>query len=111
MLPTRPCRWMLPCLCSRNNPAGTIEGEYTDTSGLNHGFVRAADGMITTFDVPGAVNGTFPANINPMETITGGYVDASFVGHGFVRGLNGVITTFDAPGAGTGPGQGTSPSC
>jgi hypothetical protein len=69
------------------------------------------NGAITTFDVPDAVNGTFPSTINPMGTITGGYVDANFVGHGFVRALNGVITTFDPPGAGTGPGQGTTPYC
>lgn len=73
--------------------------------------MRAADGTITTFDVPGAVNGTSPSNINPMGSITGSYVDASFVSHGFVRAANSTITTFDPPGAGTGPGQGTTPFC
>jgi hypothetical protein len=32
------------------NPAGAITGYYTDASGLSHGFVRAPDGAITTFD-------------------------------------------------------------
>ena len=78
----------------------TITGNYTDASGVNHGFVREKHGTITTFDVPGAVNGTFPSSINPMGTITGSYTDASFEPHGFVRALNGLITTFDPPGAG-----------
>jgi len=34
-----------------HHPAGTIEGDYVDSSDVSHGFVRASDGTITTFDV------------------------------------------------------------
>ena len=76
-----------------------------------HGFVRAADGTITTFDIPGAgtgaFQGTFPGGINPAGTIPGTYTDSSGVNHGFVRARDGTVTTFDIPDAGTGSGQGT----
>jgi predicted membrane protein len=85
------------------NPAGTIVGYYVDASDVSHGFVRAADGTITTFDAPGAgtdeFEGTIPAGINPAGVIAGEYIDMDFVYHGFVRAANGTITTFDAPGA------------
>jgi hypothetical protein len=67
------------------NPAGAITGSYFDASGVSHGFLQARDGTITTFDVPGAVNGTRPVAINPAGAITGSYFDASRVSHGFVR--------------------------
>ena len=88
------------------NTAGDIAGIYTDASGTNHGFVRAASGTITTFDAPGAGTGggddmgTDPNSINTAGVISGYYVDAGFTCHGFVRAANGTITTFDAPGAG-----------
>ncbi len=47
------------------NPAGAITGFYVDPNHVNHGFVRAPDGTITTFDAPGAVNGTAPSSIDP----------------------------------------------
>jgi hypothetical protein len=51
------------------NPSGAVSGGYFDPSGLYHGFVRAADGTITTFDIPGAgINpgeGAFPIGITP----------------------------------------------
>jgi hypothetical protein len=57
--------------------------------GVNHGYVRAADGDITTFDVPvagtGAGQGTIPFSNNPADAITGYYIDASGVSHGFLR--------------------------
>ena len=97
------------------NPAGTIAGIYFDASSVSHGFVRAPNGAITTFDAPGA--GTRPGQgtgglggaINPAGTIAGNYIDANFECHGFVRATNGAITTFDAPDAGTGLFQGTIP--
>ena len=84
------------------NLAGTIAGLYADASFVFHGFLRAPDGTITTFDAPGAVNGTTPSGINPAGAIAGTYSDASFVGHGFLRAPDGTITTFDPPGS-TGP--------
>jgi hypothetical protein len=81
------------------NPMGTITGSYTDANFLTHGFVRAPDGAFTTFDAPGAVNGTFPSGgITPNGTITGSHTDSSFISHGFVRAPDGAITTFDGPG-------------
>lgn len=75
--------------------------------------MRAANGTITTFDVPGAGTGSGPGTepyaINPAGEIAGWYTDASNVNHSFVRAAGGTITTFDAPGAGTGPGQGSLP--
>lgn len=76
-----------------------------------HGYLRARDGSITTFDAPGAgtgyLQGTFGQNINPAGVIAGQSKDANGVWHSFVRATDGTITVFDAPGAGTGAGQGT----
>jgi hypothetical protein len=92
---------------------------YLDGSNVLHGFVRAPDGTITSFDAPGAGriafcpppvicgNGTQGASINPVGTIAGQYADTGGVFHGFLRSPDGTITTFDAPSAGTSPGQGT----
>jgi len=92
------------------NPAGAITGFYSDASFANHGFLRDADGTITTFDAPGAAQGTFPQQINPAGSIAGYYTDASSVNHGFVRAADGTIRTFEAPGAGTHTFQGTTAS-
>ena len=94
------------------NPAGAISGTSLDANDVWHGFLRAPDGTITVFDVPGAgteaFQGTLNSGINQRGTIAGEYVDANNVGHGFVRAADGTLATFDAPGAGTGPGQ---PGC
>jgi hypothetical protein len=100
--------------------AGDIAGTYTDTNGARHGFVRAASGAITVFDVPGAdtspcassgmgvlMCGSGSFTINDAGEIVGAYMDVDNVGHGFLRAANGSITSFDAPGAGTGSYQGT----
>ena len=81
------------------NPAGAITGSYSDTSAATHGYVRAPDGMFTTFDAPGAVNGTFSICITPTGAIVGASFDAKFVGHGFLRAPNGIFTAFDPPGS------------
>jgi hypothetical protein len=71
------------------NPKGTITGDYVDARNVVHGFVRAPDGTITTFDAPGAGTGagqgTTANSNNPEGAITGYYIDASNVIHGFVR--------------------------
>jgi len=89
-------------------PAGEITGYYFDGSNVIHGYVRAPDGAITTFDAPDAGTGTYAVSINPKGQVTGAYADASGVDHGYLRSPDGTITSFDAPGAGTGPGEGTS---
>ena len=94
-------------------PSGAVEGVYVDANVVLHGFVRAADGTFTTFDVPsagtGAGQGTLPESNNTHGAIAGNYIDGSFVNHGFVRNSQGTFSLFDVPSAGTGPGQGTIP--
>ena len=66
-----------------------------------HGFLRAPDGTITTFDVPVAA-GNRANSINPAGAITGYYEvfdGTSFNVHGLLRAPGGTITTFDVPGA------------
>jgi hypothetical protein len=86
------------------NPAGAITGFYVDASSVQHGFVRAPNGIITEFDPTGSVF-TDPNAINAVGAITGFYFDANFVGHGFLRATDGTITSFDAPGADHTPGS------
>lgn len=80
------------------NDFGVIVGSYVDGNNLIHGFVRAADGKITTFDPPGASQGTYVGNINNEGVIAGTYNDANGVGHGFLRTPKGKYTVFDPPG-------------
>ena len=95
------------------NPEGAVVGGYADADYADHGFLRAPDGTLTTFDVPGGgtgpIQGTAAFKLNPARMITGPYVDASNVLHGYVRPPDGAFTKFDAPDAGTSPGQGTRP--
>jgi hypothetical protein len=91
------------------NSAAAITGSYLDANFVGHAFLRARDGTVIPFDVPGGTS-TGASSINPAGTITGGYVylnDPNFVGHGYLRTSNGSFATFDAPGAGTGLFQGT----
>src|ERR1700748_517447 len=71
------------------SPEGTITGNYGDSSGVLHGFVRARDGTFTTFDPPSLTMvpgfGTIPESINPAGTVTGYYNGANLVVHSFVR--------------------------
>jgi hypothetical protein len=53
------------------NSAGTIEGTYFGTDGLGHGFMRLADGALTTFDGPNSDGGTYAIDINDAGLITG----------------------------------------
>ena len=70
------------------NDAGDIAGIYVDTNVVYHGFVRAANGAITEFDVPGAgtgmLQGTTGFSINDEGNIAGTFLDASNVAHGYV---------------------------
>jgi hypothetical protein len=93
------------------NPNGAITGYYIDSAFVRHGFLRDENGVITTFDAPGAGTGagqgTQSFAISPGGELTGFYFDGTNAVHGFLRDEEGIITTFDVPGAGTGPGQGT----
>jgi hypothetical protein len=92
------------------NSDGAITGAYVDAGDVYHGFLRAANGAITKFDVPGATQGTVPGSINPVGSIVGYYTDAMGANHGFLRTSDGNFTTIDGPGAGKGPDQGTFPN-
>jgi hypothetical protein len=70
------------------NTAGIIAGTYSDSNAMYHGFERAANGTITTFDAPGAgtgsLQGTVGFSINTAGMIAGTYGDANTVFHGFI---------------------------
>jgi hypothetical protein len=71
------------------NPKDAIAGYDNDGHSIYHGFVRARNGTITTFDAPGAGlgfnQGTRALSINPNGAITGYFSDANAVYHGFLR--------------------------
>jgi hypothetical protein len=102
------------------NDDGVITGYYVDASDGYHGFVRYADGTITTLNAPGAGTGTSSLtgyqlgtkalSINDDGVITGYYLDANEVYHGFMVSASGTITTFNAPGAPTTEATGTFPT-
>lgn len=85
------------------NLEGVVSGYYLDGNSVFHGFLRAPDGRITTFDAPNA--GTIPGSgtgalgINRWGAITGNFTDNNYNTHGFVRAPDGTFTTFDAPNA------------
>ena len=90
------------------NPAGSITGYYCDATNC-HGFLRTPGGTITSFDIPGDANGTYPPGLTPAGASEGNYIDASAVNRGFFGVPGGTFNTFDVQGAGTGSGQGTIP--
>lgn len=92
---------------------GAIAGSYYDLFGDPHGFVRAADGSISTFDAPHASE-TYATGINKAGTVTGYYLISSGVEHGFapfdvctydgggcsfIRTADGTITVFTPDGS------------
>lgn len=66
------------------NAYGVIAGEYLDSRGQQHGFVRAADGTIASFNPPGSKSTTV-TGIDAAGDIVGSYTDAYGVGHGYLR--------------------------
>jgi hypothetical protein len=102
------------------NDDGVIVGYYVDASDGFHGFVRAADGTITTINAPGAGTGTSSLtgyqlgtkalSINDDGVIVGYYIDANEAYHGFMVSASGAITSFNAPGAVEQEATGTFPT-
>jgi hypothetical protein len=96
------------------NRGGTVTGTYVDEYNVSHCFVRSPDGLIETFDAPGAGTGSGQGTIgdtngiNRAGAIAGGYISDDGVIHCLVRDPEGAITTFDGPGAGTTPGNGSA---
>lgn len=91
------------------NNQGDSAGIYYDASGQQHGFMRLANGTMTSIDPSGSIYTaiTDPNGINNNDAVTGSYVDQDFVVHVFVRQADGTFTTVDAPNAGDTPGAGT----
>jgi len=83
-----------------------IMGSYIDAKNVTHGFLRAPEGTITKFDVPGGAI-VVVWGMTPALEVAGSYLDANNVYHGFLRMPWGRVTTIDAPGAGSGTYQGT----
>ncbi len=79
------------------NPAGQITGNYFDANFTTHGFLRASDGTLTSFDAPAASHGTFPAFITPQGLIVGTYFDANFITQPFLRTKDGTFSSFATP--------------
>jgi len=77
------------------NRKGFIAGCFGDGKG-GHAFVRASDGEITAFDVPG---GPYAVGINRKGAIAGSYQGQDFMQHGFVRAPDGTVTVIDVAGA------------
>jgi len=84
------------------NTGGVIAGVYQDANGVFHGFQRATDATITSFDAPraggsGMFQGTAGASINDSSAITGVYADANNVFHGYLLTPAAVASTSLSP--------------
>jgi hypothetical protein len=90
--------------------SGEIVGDYADTNGVFHGFIRSPKGVFTKFNVAGAGTapheGTEIAGISPQGIIVGSFIGARKFATGFID--NGTVKRYREPGAGTGAGDGTS---
>lgn len=67
------------------------------TAKTDHGFVRTADGTVTSFDYPGALI-TEGYSINSNGAVAGWWGNA-VVMHGLLRTADGRLKSFDCPGA------------
>lgn len=92
------------------NNAGVMTGIYQGSSGLTHGFVRAANGTISApLDEPNATTGgvgelpggTANVSINDSGMVTGGYFDKNGVIHAFVLAPGAAAAPSFNPPAGT----------
>ena len=85
------------------NNKGVATGDYVDSSGLWHGFIRAKNGALTTFEEPlaalGPDQGTFAGATNIHGDTIGPYVDENGVLHGYIRHADASFTEFDVAGA------------
>ena len=85
-----PCGFFVPYV----NDAGTMAGNYSSLfNGPPHGFLRYADGNITTFDPPGS-SSTQVGAINNAGTVLGSSNSPSFPN--FLRAAAGNFSTFSA---------------
>lgn len=81
------------------NNSGVSTGVYFDGSYNSHGFLRSADGTMTTFDVDGSLSQTLPTWMGDTGTVVGFYYNANAgITDCFLRKPRGKIVTFDALG-------------
>jgi YD repeat-containing protein len=79
------------------NASMTVTGYFVASSTQTRGFLRDADGTITTFAIPGATL-TLPESINAVGDVTGFYQLPKGLPQGFLRYAVGRVITFDLPG-------------
>ncbi|MGH8065860.1 MAG: Ig-like domain-containing protein [Candidatus Entotheonellia bacterium] len=82
-----------------DSQAGEDEGEEPAEEGPTLGFIRASDGIVATFSVPGSLN-TFLGGINNQRQIVGGFnIDAGEEAllFGFIRNADGTFSAFNVP--------------
>ncbi len=77
------------------NDSQTVTGYWVSSSGVTHGFVRQATGVITSFDIAGSTF-TLPFSVNNAGQITGNASTG-----GFVRATDGTIMSIPASYEGT----------
>jgi YVTN family beta-propeller protein len=80
------------------NGHGEIVGQFQDSAGLVHGYLRQGDGSFVTIDPPGSIL-TDAFGINDAGTIVGIWQAQGGAFHGFIRSASGVYTTSDFPGS------------
>lgn len=73
------------------NSSGEITGYFNADS--PHGFLRARDGAITIFNLPGS-SYTTPTCINSLGDVAGYYYAMGSSTTGFIRASDGTVTTF-----------------
>ncbi|MGA8432408.1 MAG: hypothetical protein WB729_21455 [Candidatus Sulfotelmatobacter sp.] len=96
------------------NLGGVIAGNWIDSTGLRHGYLRSLSGTVAIVDEPDAGtlpnDGTWIFGINDVGQTTGSYSCTGSSGMiepcGFVRDQYGNFTSFAAPGAVESWGQG-----
>ena len=79
------------------NDRGQIVGNFSDASGISHGFLLSA-GNFMTIDFPGALDDTAAFGITANGEIVGFYDDSNGVIHGFTL-IAGNFNNVDSPGA------------
>ena len=82
---------------NRNDIVVGVYSDMTAPFSVFQGFLRDANGDITTFMFPGAYQ-TYALQINDCNVIAGTFLEASGIQHGYYGGLN-HFTQLDYPGA------------
>jgi hypothetical protein len=83
----------------RINDAGVVAGYYYGSDYVFTGYVRATNGTISTFTMPGTR--TSVAGINQAGSIVGGYGGANGLRRDFLRRPDGATVSLEYPGANT----------